>query len=143
MAMAQDTTQEHQLTPDHTQHREQLLDAYLAHTKALEHRIEADQHFWTVETMWTLVERDPEGTWTLILDMLQRVDGDYGIASIAAGPLENLIIAHGRRFLDRIEAEAGTNPKFRRPLVGVWGENRMPEELVLRLRELVRDEPPL
>ncbi len=128
---------------DDAENREQLLEAYLAHTKAQEQGVEDDRYFWAVEAMWEFVERDPEGTWTLILDMLQRVDGNYAIASIAAGPLENFIVAHGGRFLDRIEAEAGRNPKFRRALVGVWGENRMPEELVQRLRELVRDEPPL
>jgi hypothetical protein len=123
--------------------RERLLDAYFKHEKAMEQGIQDDPYFWAVEAVWKLIDRDPEGTWTLLLEMLRRADGDYMIASIAAGPLENFIVRHGWPFLDRIEAEARTNAKFRRALVGVWGENRMSEELVRRLRALVEGEPPL
>jgi hypothetical protein len=105
--------------------------------------IQDDPDFWAVEEIWKLIERDPEGTWTLVLEMLRRADGDYMIASIAAGPLEDFIVRYGSPWLERIEAEARSNAKFRRALVGVWGESRMPEELVRRLRALVAHEPPL
>ena len=50
------------MTGDHTQNRGQLLEAYLAHTKALEQGVEDDRYFWAVEAMWKLVERDREGS---------------------------------------------------------------------------------
>jgi Family of unknown function (DUF6869) len=76
-----------------------------------EQGVQDDAYFWAVEAMWDLVERHPEGTWRLLLEMIRRADGDHALAFIAAGLLENLIVAHGARFLDRIEAEVGTNPK--------------------------------
>ena len=123
--------------------RGHLLDTYLAYTKAREQGLEDDARFWAVEAMWDLVEREPDRAWRLLLEMIHRADGDYALASIAAGPLENFIVAHGSRYLDRLEAEAVANPKFRRALVGVWGENRMSEDLARRIRALVEGEPPL
>jgi hypothetical protein len=135
--------EEEMMPPDDAGKREDLLETYLAYTKALEQGTEDDARFWAVEAMWELVDRDPEGAWTILLQMIDRADGDYALASIAAGPLENFIVAHGERFLGRIEAEARTTSKFRRALVGVWGQNRMPDELVRRLRALTAGEPPL
>ena len=123
--------------------RAQLLDAYLEYAAAREKGVSDEQYFWAVEAMWAVVERDADTAWLLLLEMLRRVDGDYMIAFIAAGPLEDFLIRHGARFLERIETEARTNPKFRRALVGVWGESRMSEELVRRLRALTEGEPPL
>lgn len=128
---------------DAATNRDRLLEAYFAHVKAMQQGIQDDPDFWAVEEIWKLIERDPEGTWTLVLEMLRRADGDYMIASIAAGPLEDFIVRYGSPWLERIEAEARSNAKFRRALVGVWGESRMPEELVRRLRALVAHEPPL
>jgi hypothetical protein len=131
------------LPSDAATNRDRLLEAYFAHVKAMQQGIQDDPDFWAVEEIWKLIERDPEGTWTLVLEMLRRADGDYMIASIAAGPLEDFIVRYGSPWLERIEAEARSNAKFRRALVGVWGESRMPEELVRRLRALVAHEPPL
>jgi hypothetical protein len=131
------------LAIDDATNRERLIEAYFAHAKAMEQGIQDDPYFWAVEEIWKLIERDPEGMWTLVLEMLRRADGDYMIAFIAAGPLEDFIVRYGSAWLERIEAEARTNAKFRRALVGVWGKSRMPEELVRRLRALVEGEPPL
>ena len=131
------------LTKDDANNREEVIEAYFARTKALEQRITDDPYFWTVEAMWEMIERVPDAAWTVILEMIKRADGDYQIASIAAGPLEDFIVRHGWQYLNHLESEARANAKFRRALVGVWGESRMSEELVLRLRALVQGEPPL
>ena len=52
---------------------------------------------------------------------IRRAGGDATLAYIAAGPLEDLIVQHGEQFMDRIELEAGREPKVRRALRGVWG----------------------
>lgn len=131
------------LAADDANSRERLIDAYFAQLKAMKQGIDDGLYFWAVEAIWKLLDRDPEETWTRILEMLRRSDGDAMIASVAAGPLDDFIVRYGWPFLDRIEKEAGTNPKFRRALVGVWGETRMSEELVRRLQALVEGEPPL
>jgi hypothetical protein len=123
--------------------RDELLKAYLAYQKALQQDVEDHSRFWAVEAMWDLVEWEPDGAWTFLLEMIERAEGEHALASIAAGPLENFLVTHGERFIERVEAEAARNPKFRRTLVGVWGENRMSDALNRRLTALLRDEPPL
>jgi hypothetical protein len=128
---------------DDRNRREELLAAYLAKAASEEASGADDEHFWAVEAMWDLVARDREGAWSILLELIGRADGDRALAYIAAGPLENFLVAYGEVFFPRVEAESRHNPKFRRALVGVWGENRMSEELVQRLHALVEGEPPL
>ena len=123
--------------------REELLSTYLARAASAEASSADDESFWAVEAMWDMVARDPEGAWSILLELIERADGDRALAYIAAGPLESLLVAYGEGFLPRVEAEAGRNAKFRRALVGVWGESRMSEDLVRRLHALVEGEPPL
>ena len=123
--------------------REELVSTYLARAASEEASSADDESFWAVEAMWDLVARDPEGAWSILLELIGRADGDRALAYIAAGPLENFLIAYGEGFLPRVEAEAGRNAKFRRALVGVWGNSRMSEDLVRRLHALVEGEPPL
>ena len=127
---------------DEPRKREELLSTYLARAASEEASGADDEGFWAVEAMWDLVARDPEGAWS-VLELIERADGDYSLAYIAAGPLENFLVAYGEAFLPRVEAEAGRNAKFRRALVGVWGDSRMSEDLVRRLHALVEGEPPL
>lgn len=131
------------MPPDHSIDRASLIDAYFAHAAALEQGNEEDAYFWAVEAIWELIERDPEATWTLLLEMISRAEGDRRLATIAAGPLQDFIVAHGTRFLSHIEAQARSNAKFRRALVGVWGDNEMSPEVLDKIRALIEGEPPL
>ena len=123
--------------------REALLSTYLAEAASEQASGANEERFWAVEAMWDIVDRDPEGAWSILLELIRRADGDRALAYIAAGPLENFLVAHGELYLPRVETEARCNAKFRRALVGVWGENRMSEDLVRRLHALVEGESPL
>jgi hypothetical protein len=128
------------LTTDDLEDRERLIQTYFAHARASERGIEDDAYFWAVEAMWDIVHDDADRAWSILCEMLRRAEGDYVIAYVAAGPLENFILRYGWPYIERIEAEAQGNPKFRRALVGVWDA---PEGLKGRLRALVQGEPPL
>jgi hypothetical protein len=41
--------------------------------------------------------------------------------NLAAGPLETLLVRHGRDIIDRVENEAKSDPRFKDLLLGVWG----------------------
>lgn len=88
---------------------EQLVEAWFIYEK----------NFWAFGTMWSLVSDEPETAWPIILRLLEQADGQR-IGNIAAGPLEDLLCGHGLAFIDRIEAEAQSNPKLREALTGVW-----------------------
>jgi hypothetical protein len=77
----------------------------------------------------------------VVLELIERAEDEAVLAFIAAGPLENLIAAHGAVLIERIESRAA-NKTFRRALSGVWGEGRISPDVLSRVRRLVRDEPP-
>lgn len=94
------------LAADH----ESILDAWFAYEHA----------FWAVSVMSDLVQEEPETAWTVFLELLRRNDDSLNIASLAAGPLEDLLKNHGPLLFDRIAAESGSNAKLRDALSGVW-----------------------
>ncbi len=52
---------------------------------------------------------------------------------LSAGAVENLLGYHGEQFIERVEAEARTNPKFASLLGGVW-QSSMSDELYSRVQ---------
>ena len=88
-----------------------------------ERRIDAwfryEENFWSFETMNDLVSERPEEAWPVFLRMLEGADEGH-VGSLAAGPLEDLLHAHGPLLIDRIAAEARSNAKLRDALTGVY-----------------------
>ena len=78
------------------------------------------QLLWAEHTLWQLTEDDPERAWQLILTILQEDSSDIILQNLSAGPLEDLLSAHGDRFIDRVEQEAEHNKRFQTLLGGVW-----------------------
>ncbi|SRR6266545_2957269 len=120
-----------------------LRDAYLLHAIAASHGESAEDTAWASDAFEALVRTDPDEAWPLIIDVLNRAADDATLAYIAAGPLENLIVLHSSRVIDRIEATARRNEQFRRALTGVWAQGDIPEEISKRLENAVAGESPL
>ncbi len=83
---------------------------------------------------------DPDLMWQCVLEIWNQTDkGDEGrVGAVAAGPMENLIDAHGPHVIDRIEAKAKEDPEFRRMLLGVWppvDEDRADWQRIVKLVE--------
>jgi hypothetical protein len=93
------------------------------------------------ETADTALDRElprnrPELCWKVLLEVLGRIDAETSsklFQVLAAGPLENLLAAHGDAFIDRVEAEAASNSRFALLLGGVW-QNEMSSELWSRVQ---------
>jgi hypothetical protein len=49
-----------------------------------------------------------------------RLAPDDCLGHVAAGPLENLLSRYGDKVIDRVEAEARTDPRFARTLRSVY-----------------------
>ena len=79
-----------------------------------------DSTFWAVEKLWEIRDNDPDLCWELILEILSVDQSPAVIENLAAGPLEDLLDKHGPRVIDRVEAQAKTNPLFKDLLGGVW-----------------------
>lgn len=75
---------------------------------------------WAVDKFIDLPYNDPEETWELIRMVLETKPSDEVMAILAAGPLEDLMTAHGENYIQRVETEARQNPAFRRLMQDVW-----------------------
>jgi len=130
------------MIPDNRSDGRQVRDAYLSYARARSQDVADDAGYWAVDAVRDIVDLDQEAAWPLVLELFDRAEGDRMLAFIAAGPLEELIVQHGSQLIDRIEAKAAADKKFRRALSGVWGESGMSEDVLRRVKHLVRDEPP-
>ncbi|HEX3466556.1 MAG TPA: hypothetical protein VHT05_00480 [Candidatus Elarobacter sp.] len=62
----------------------------------------------------------PEELWKFILAVLERDERGKLLPVLSAGDLENILVLHGPAFIDRVEAQAKTDPRFATLLGGVW-----------------------
>jgi hypothetical protein len=73
---------------------------------------------WATDT-YDLLDEDPETVWLLIV-AVHRKDQSIRVQQLlSAGEVEDLLGKHGDRFIDRIEAEARTDPSFAKLLGGL------------------------
>jgi hypothetical protein len=105
---------------------------------------EADRHgFWAWEAVSTLVRERPEEAWLMILSLVELSPDERTLASVAAGPLEDLLGFRPYEFIDRVEYQSRTDAKFRRCLSGVWGWSSIPEDVQVRMRRTWEGKDPL
>jgi hypothetical protein len=94
---------------------------------------QTEVYFWAFERLSDLVRDDPEEAWG-IMEMVRRLDGaDVILSNLGAGPLEDLLVAHGDKFIDRVECLAKSDEQFAKLLGVVW-KNRMSEEIWKRVK---------
>jgi hypothetical protein len=88
--------------------------------RLLEAWFQYEESFWAWERLQDLVRMDPDPAWALINRLIEAVDDDEHLGSLGAGPLEDFVTYHGEHFIDRIEARAADNPRFRYALSCMW-----------------------
>jgi hypothetical protein len=93
---------------------------------------EREENFWAFQSFDEISRTDPELCWELILQTLHTPHPDSVSAILAARPLEDLLGRFGARFIDRVEAQAGKDAKFKELLGGVW-RNSMSDEVWARI----------
>ena len=121
---------------------EPLVAAYLALAKA-QNESQKESLWWAWEAMREMLWHQPEAAWPVILRLIARAENDETLAYIAAGPLENLLADHGPTFIERVEAQAMHDSRFRRALTGVWGRSGMDQDVIRRIDALIEGQPPL
>ena len=67
----------------------------------------------------TLAEQDPEKAWELTEALIERVPDEL-LDHVSANVLEHILEHHAVRFVDRVEARAKADPRFRECLSTVW-----------------------
>jgi hypothetical protein len=83
--------------------------------------------------MYALTRNDPEMAWSIIKIMWKLDSSEKILANIAAGPLEDLLVYHGEKFIDRVEEAAQNDPIFKKMLGAVW-QNAIPDDVWNRIK---------
>jgi len=84
---------------------------------------EKEKYDWAHVEFSFDVEDDPERAWQCILLTVNNSLCEKHFGVLAAGPLESFLSYHGKDYIDRVEMEAASNPKFAFLLGGVWKDN--------------------
>ena len=80
------------------------------------------------------IATDPERAWSFILLLIERAPTEHALDCVAAGPMEDLLTAHGETFIDRVEHAAKTDQRFKRCLGNVWGDFSFAPEINRRVK---------
>jgi len=86
------------------------------------------------ERLVGLIEHDPQQAWAHILRLIERAPSEPLLNCVGAGPLEDLLCAHGDVFIDQVEQLAARDDRFRQCLAYVWGQTRMDADIHRRVR---------
>jgi len=97
----------------------------------------AGPNSWATEEVLELQQRDPEQAWTLTLGMLKESQDPLYTAYVAAGPLEDLLVSHGHRFIAEAETLALNEPWFSKALQAIYGQSRMSSSIYAKLQEIL------
>lgn len=92
-----------------------------------------DSTYWAWEELNDICRSDPDLCWELILEILRADQSDRVLANLAAGPLEDLLVRHGSKVINRVESEARKDRQFKHLLGGVW-KNAMSDEVWNRVQ---------
>ena len=114
-----------------TDETRQTIADYLAGCRTQDPRFEDAVQSITLMTFVSPAELQ----WDVILEGVRQAVGDEDLATIAAGPLEGFLGRHGAAWIDRVQGEVRSNPKFARALTGVW-QYTMDDELWERVKLL-------
>lgn len=96
---------------------------------------EAEEMWWAYEKMEQLIEHEPSIALDVVLEILRIADEESLKFDLAAGPLETLLVKHGRAVVDRVIGLAESDLSFRDLLQRVWG-NSIDEGVWKRIQTL-------
>ena len=117
-----------------------LVDAWIVHsafglnndgqkTKCYE------EYWWAAEMVmnWKY-DDEPELLWRFIVEVHMRDAGEKVAGQLAAGPIEDLMSEFGESYIQRVEALAGKDARFKRTLCGTW-QDMMSDEVWARFQQ--------
>jgi ligand-binding SRPBCC domain-containing protein len=88
---------------------------------------------WATRLLVGRIDEDAERAWELIRILVEGAPDHAALEWVGAGPLEDLLCEAGPRFVDRVEAQAARDARFRVALSDVWGRNRMDPDVYDRV----------
>lgn len=114
---------------------EEVIKTWIKLTKSKHDSEEYHYHFWAFDYISLAVHREPEEAWKIILGILKADSSDIILQNLSAGPLEDLLVFHGKDFIERIKQEVTSNKMFAKLIGGVW-KNVMEEDIWNQVQSL-------
>lgn len=111
---------------------QQIAAAWIKLHSISEKSPEREKLLWAHIRVWELVKDDPEQGWKIIETIRHLDASDLILSNLAAGPLEDFLVAHGEMFIDRIEEVAKDDQQLKKLLGAVW-KNDMSDALWARI----------
>ena len=105
-----------------------IAKAWVAMHKAEKGSEVHDANFWAYMSLDELRDSNLERYWKIINEIRHLDDSDLVLSNLAAGPIEDLLVNSGNIFIERIEACAKVDERFRVMLGMVW-KNDMPDDI--------------
>ena len=112
-----------------------LVETWIQYQNLPKNLKEGDALFWAWEQLTDMCEKDPESAWNVIQEIIITDQSDKILASVGAGPFEDLMAKHGAQFISRVELCARLDKAFRRMLGTVW-KNQMADDVWDRIRKM-------
>ena len=94
-----------------------------------------DELWWAWEQLDELCRTEPEKACDVVQQIIAQDQSDQILSNVGAGPIEDLLVHHGARIIDRVESCARSNPAFKRMLGIVW-KNRVPDDVWNRIKAI-------
>jgi hypothetical protein len=113
-----------------------LVDAWIRLHYARDDLAERKRLLWAHAVLDDICSREPLECLRIVQAILKRDRGDLIAASLAAGPVEDLLDRHGPEIIDAIEHAAKEDVEFRSILSGVW-RSTIEESVWERVQRLI------
>src|SRR4051794_11157068 len=79
-----------------------------------------EKHSWAVDEIIDLAADQPDELWLIILRILEIDSSEEIVKAVGAGPLEDLMVQHGEKLIDKVEDQASKSGAFKAAMKGVW-----------------------
>ena len=107
---------------------EKIAEAWVNFNRLAIDAIERDPLTGGLDEVDDIIQRDPGEGWKFI-EAVRRMDVDaHLLSNLAAGPLEDYLVAHGETEIERVERLAKHDPSLRDLLAQTW-KNSMSDEV--------------
>jgi hypothetical protein len=114
---------------------DKLVKAWIAMHHAEPKSQGYNESFWAFSALSDMCETSPDRCWEII-GQIRKADGsDKILANLAAGPLEELLVHHGKVLIDAVENLARDDEQFRKLLGALW-QNSIAEDVWVRIKRV-------
>jgi len=119
-----------------------LIESWIELQKSNRRDLENDENFWAYEEINSLTKTFPLYVLDFIEAACKVTNDDKILASLAAGPLEDLLVKNGNVVITEIERRFIKDAKLKKVLASVW-ENDIDAKVWDRVRVVVGSTPSL